>query len=146
MKKIFKIIISGPRCSGKTSLLHLLDGDQNLVNYNHDKFLNLYGKLFNYADKDEYQADLKRKKSIIVKSRSSNKKKNLNIHILKKKLYEIGYSWLESESFYNEAPGHFHQTFHKSKKHNFIFDFENFDKKIKNDIFKSTKKTFFFEK
>ena len=88
MKKIFKIIISGPRCSGKTSLLHLLDGDQKFknVNYNHDKFLNLYGKLFNYADKDEYQADLKKKKSIIVKSRSSNKKKFEHSYFKKKTL------------------------------------------------------------
>ena len=146
MKKIFKIIISGPRTSGKTTLLHLLDGDKNLVNYNHDKFLQLYDKLFVEDYREEYLADLIRKKSVVIKSRYLKKKKYLNIHILKRKLYEIGYSWLESESFYNEAPAHFSlQTFHKSKKHNFIFDFENFDKKIKNNIFKSSKKYFFFE-
>ena len=88
MKKIFKIIISGPRCSGKTSLLHLLDGDQNLVNYNHDKFLNLYGKLFNYADKDEYQADLKKKK-VLLSNQDHQIKKNLNIHILKKNFMKL---------------------------------------------------------
>mgnify|MGYP003949938959 FL=1 len=146
MKKIFKIIISGPRTSGKTTLLHLLDGDQNLVNYSHDKFLQLYDKLFVEDYREEYLADLIRKKSVIIKSRNLNKKKYLNIHILKRKLYEIGYSWLESESFYNEAPAHFSlKTFHKSKKHNFIFNFESFDKKIKNDIFKTSKKYFFFE-
>ena len=46
MKRLSKIIISGPRTAGKTSLLHLLDGDGNLVNYNHDKFLQLFDKIF----------------------------------------------------------------------------------------------------
>ena len=50
MNLLSKVIISGPRTSGKTTLLHLLDGDNNLINYNHDKFLQLYDKLFEGKD------------------------------------------------------------------------------------------------
>ena len=74
MKKIFKIIISGPRTSGKTTLLHLLDGDKNLINYNHDKFLKLYDKLFIEDYREEYLADLVRKKSVVIKSKYLKKK------------------------------------------------------------------------
>ena len=34
MNSLSKVIISGPRTAGKTTLLHLLDGENNLVNYN----------------------------------------------------------------------------------------------------------------
>ena len=146
MNLLSKVIISGPRTSGKTTLLHLLDGDDNLINYNHDKILLLFNKIFIENYREELKKDSIRKKSIIIKSRYLKTSKYLNIHNFKKKLYEIGYSWLESEAFYSEAPAHYSlESFHKSKKHNFLFDFENFDKKIKNDIFKSSKKYFFFE-
>ena len=146
MSKIKKIVVSGPRTSGKTSMLHLLDSKTNFVNYNHDKFLLLYNKLFIDKYRREYLNDLKRKKSVIINSRNLKKKIYLNIHLFKRKLYEIGYSWLESEAFYNESPGHFSlKSFHQSKKHNFRFDFENFEKEIKTKIFKSKKKSFSFE-
>ena len=45
MKNLFKVIIGGPATSGKTTLLHLLEGDQNIINYNHDKVLKLYKKI-----------------------------------------------------------------------------------------------------
>ena len=146
MNSLSKVIISGPRTSGKTTLLHLLDGDDNLINYNHDKILLLFNKLFIENYREELKKDSIRKKSIIIKSRYLKTKKYLNIHNFKKKLYEIGYSWLESEAFYSEAPAHFSlESFHKSKKHNFIFDFESFEKKLKDDLFNSNKKTFYFE-
>ena len=146
MSKIKKIVVSGPRTSGKTSMLYLLDSKINLVNYNHDKFLLLYDKLFIDKYRREYFQDLKRKKSVKINSRNLNKKIYLNIHLFKRKLYEIGYSWLESEALYNESPGHFSlKSFHQSKKHYFRFDFENFEKEIKTKIFKSKKKSFNFE-
>ena len=54
---------------------------------------------------------------------------------------------LESESFYNEAPGHFfHFKLFINLKNIILFlILKILIKKIKNDIFKSTKKTFFFE-
>ena len=130
MNSLSKIIISGPRTSGKTTLLHLLDGDDNLINYNHDKILLLFNKIFIENYREELKKDSIRKKSIIIKSRYLKTSKYLNIHNFKKKLYEIGYSWLESEAFYSEAPAHYSlESFHKSKKHNFLFDFERFEKK-----------------
>ena len=74
MNLLSKVIISGPRTSGKTTLLHLLDGDNNIINYNHDKFLQLYDKLFVEDDRKEYLADLIRKKSVVIKSRYLKKK------------------------------------------------------------------------
>ena len=62
MKPLSKIIISGPRTAGKTSLLHLLDGKGNLVNYNHDKFLQLFDKIFIEKNKEDLLKDLIRKK------------------------------------------------------------------------------------
>ena len=73
MKKINKIFIGGPACSGKTSLLHLLDSEENLVNFNHDKIIKLYDELFKkqpYLIKDL----VKNKKNVQIKS--SNEKKN----------------------------------------------------------------------
>ena len=65
-----------------------------------------------------------KEKKVLLSNQDHQIKKKFEHSYFKKKLYEIGYSWLESESFYNEAPGHFHfKLFHKSKKHNFIFDF-----------------------
>ena len=146
MNSLSKIIISGPRTAGKTTLLHLLDGENNLVNYKHDKFLLLFDKLFIEQNKIDKLKDLIRKKSIIIKSRYLKKNKYLNIHNFKKFLYEIGYSWIESDALYYETPAHFSvKSFHKITKHNFKFNFENFDKTIKNKIFCSNKKTFYFE-
>lgn len=146
MNSLSKVIISGPRTAGKTTLLHLLDGENNLVNYNHDKFLLLFDKLFIEKNKTDLLKDLKRKKSVIIKSRYLKKNKYLNIHNFKKFLYEIGYSWIESDALYYETPAHFSiKSFHKIKTHNFEFNFENFDKTIKKNIFCSNKKNFYFE-
>ena len=117
-----------------------------MVNYKHDKFLLLFDKLFIEQNKIDKLKDLIRKKSIIIKSRYLKKNKYLNIHNFKKFLYEIGYSWIESDALYYETPAHFSvKSFHKITKHNFKFNFENFDKTIKNKIFCSNKKTFYFE-
>ena len=146
MNSLSKIIISGPRTSGKTTLLHLLDGESNLVNYNHDKFLLLFDKLFIERHKTDLLKDLIRKKSVIIKSRHLKKNKYLNIHNYKKFLYEIGYSSIESDALFFETPGHFSiKSFHKNKKHKFKFNFENFDKIIKNEIFCSNRKILYFE-
>ena len=74
MKPLSKIIISGPRTAGKTSLLHLLDGKGNLVNYNHDKFLQLFDKIFIEKNKEDLLKDLIRKKSVVIISRYLKKK------------------------------------------------------------------------
>ena len=146
MKKLFKVIISGPAASGKTTLLHLLDGHQNLVNYHHDKVLMLFDKFFISNPIYKLKDLIGDKKSIIIKSRSLKKNVFINIETLKKRLYEISYGRLESGAFYKESPSHFSaESFHKSQSHKFVFDFEGFDKNIKNDIFKIKKKTFFFE-
>ncbi len=146
MNSLSKIIISGPRTAGKTTLLHLLDSENNLVNYNHDKFLSLFDKLFVEQNRTDLLKDLKRKKSVIIKSRYLKKNQYLNIHNFKKFLYEIGYSWIESDALYYQTPAHFSvESFHKIKTHEFKFDFETFDKNIKDEIFLSNKKTFYFE-
>ena len=67
MNSLSKIIISGPRTAGKTTLLHLLDGENNLVNYKHDKFLLLFDKLFIEQNKIDKLKDLIRKKSIMLR-------------------------------------------------------------------------------
>ncbi len=146
MKPLSKIIISGPRTAGKTTLLHLLDGNGNLVNYNHDKFLQLFDKIFIEKNKEDLLKDLIRKKSVVIISRYLKKKKYLNIHNFKKKLYDIGYSWIESDALHFETPAHYSiKSFHKIKTHKFKFNFEAFDKHIKEEIFLSNKKTFYFE-
>jgi len=139
-------MISGSAASGKTTLLHLLDGHQNLVNYHHDKVLKLFSKFFISSPLYLFKDLIGDKKSIIIKSRSLKKNVYINIETLKKRLYEISYGRLESGAFYNESPSHFSaESFHKSQSHKFVFDFEGFDKNIKNDIFKIKNKTFFFE-
>ena len=120
MNSLSKIIISGPRTAGKTTLLHLLDSENNLVNYNHDKFLSLFDKLFVEQNRTDLLKDLKRKKSVIIKSRYLKKNQYLNIHNFKKFLYEIGYSWIESDALYYQTPAHFSvESFHKIKTHEF---------------------------
>lgn len=146
MKKLFKVMISGPAGSGKTSLLHLLDGSQNLVNYHHDKVLKLFNKFFISNPLYLLKDLIGDKKKIIIKSQSLKKNVFINIETLKKRLYEISYSRLESGAFYKESPSHFStESFHKSQSHKFIFDFEGFDKDIKNNIFMKKKKKFLFE-
>ena len=46
MKNKTKIMIGGPNSSGKTTLLHLLDGPENFINLHHEKILNLYQEFF----------------------------------------------------------------------------------------------------
>ena len=138
-------MISGPASSGKTSLLHLLDGSQNLVNYHHDKVLKLFNKFFISNPLYLLNDLIGDKKKIIIKSQSLKKNVFINIETLKKRLYEISYSRLESGAFYKESPSHFStESFHKSQSHKFIFDFEGFDKDIKNNIFMKKKKKFLF--
>ena len=107
MKNLFKVIIGGPATSGKTTLLHLLEGDQNIINYNHDKVLKLYKKIFNERSLYFLKDLIKNKKSVVIKSRTSKKKKYLNLETLKKALYEIGYARIVASSFYNYAKCHY---------------------------------------
>lgn len=147
MRRLFKIIISGPNCSGKTTLLHLLDGEKNLVNFYHDKILDLFSEFFLSKKFYYYEKDLKFDKKIVkVRSNSLKKKIFLNIPIFKKKLYNVGYASLEDGVFYNEAPAHYSiKSFHKIIKHEINFNFQNFDERYKNFVFKNKKKNFSYE-
>tara|TARA_A100001035_G_C27730564_1_gene476561 strand:- start:60 stop:1136 length:1077 start_codon:yes stop_codon:yes gene_type:complete len=147
MSKLFKIIISGPNCSGKTTLLHLLDGETNLVNFYHDKILNLFKEFFLSKKFYYHEKDLKFDKKIVkVKSNLLKKIIYINIPMFKSKLYNVGYASLEDGVFYNEAPAHYSiKSFHEIKKHEINFNFQNFDDTFKKLVFKNSSRFFFYE-
>jgi hypothetical protein len=151
MKKIFKIIIAGPRTSGKTTLLHMLDGEKNVVNFHHDKILCLFNKIFleNDENKVQYKKDLKKENGVLIYSKSLKNKKHLSLRSFRKYTADIGYADIEAASFYNKAPSHFSiKSFYDEKivkKHKFEFDFFNFEKKFKFELFRSGKKDFTYE-
>lgn len=151
MKKIFKIIISGPRTSGKTTLLHLLDSTTNVVNFHHDKILNLFNKIFlkNYTHTVQFSKDLKKENGVFIFSKSLKKTKHLSLKSFRKYTADFGYDHIETASFYNQSPSHFSiKSFYDDKiikKQKFEFDFFNFEKNFKTQLFKSNKKNFTYE-
>lgn len=143
MKKINKIFIGGPACSGKTSLLHLLDSEENLVNFNHDKIIKLYAELFKNKQPYLLKDLIKNKNNVYIRSLSERKKIILNLETLKLMLYRTSLARLESNSFYGRSPSHYSaKSFNEAESNNFIFNFEKFDLDIKKNIF-SKKKNFF---
>ena len=143
-------MIGGPNSSGKTTLLHLLDGPENFINLHHEKILNLYQEFFLYNQLDIINDFIrikfsKKKKFVKIKSKFLNKFVYMNIQNFKKKIYNTSFSILEDAAFYNQAPSHFStKSFYESKSNKFIFNFQKFDQEIKKKIFNG-KKNFFFE-
>jgi len=146
MKKFNKILIGGPAFSGKTSFLHLLDGDENLVNFNHDKIIKLYSELF--VKKQIYSAKdiIGNKNYVYIKSYYKKKKIVINLEALKLILYKTSFARLESNAFHKKAPTHYSaKSFNESESNKFLFDFGKFDYDIKKNIFNKKKKLFSFE-
>ena len=140
MKKIF---ISGSVMSGKSSLFYLLDGHSKiLANVIHDKLINalidIQLKCIHDVDSLLNKSDRRLEKNIDVISKKNNKKFNMSIYDLRNSLNKANLNHLERYSFLKIYPNFF------SRKNwtylDFNFNFENFQKMWKDQIFNQRNK------
>lgn len=133
MKKIF---ISGSLLSGKQTLIYLLDGhSQTLCNPIHDQLIK---SIKNIMETHGYpisqrKNDLQHKLRKIVTFRTGNKKYELLFSDYLRHLSASNISRIEHLAFLKIMPNYF--SMKKLEYLPFSFDFENFIKKNKYDIF-----------
>ena len=144
-----KIFIAGSVQSGKATFGYLFDGHPDILcNIIHDQLIKSIKHLQLTCNngigiKNQYK-DKKNEKNILCKSKKLNKSKEISIYDLRESIFKSNMHHLERLAFLKIYPFYFSRRDYQWLK--FDFDYENFEKSWKEQIFSSSnKKDLFLE-
>jgi hypothetical protein len=144
---IQKIFISGSVQSGKATFGYLLDGHPNILcNIIHDQLINSIKHLQQFCNNDFKKTrenyDKRNEKNIFCKSKKFNKKKEISIYDLREAIFKSNLHHIERLAFLKIYPFYYSRRDYQWLKFN--FDYENFEKSWKEQLFNSNEKKDFF--